>query len=66
MGRADGNRRNDAVGARFKRVPAAAQVRRQDRDDQVLVTQGVGHDFFGIGHLRQQFGRNEGRDFHMA
>ncbi|MNF91258.1 hypothetical protein D3C84_738520 [compost metagenome] len=66
MGGADRDRRDNTVGAGLQRIAAAAQVRRQDRDHQVGVTQGMGHHFPGIGHLRQQSGRHEGRDFHMA
>ncbi|MOA10164.1 hypothetical protein D3C78_1300410 [compost metagenome] len=66
MGGADRDRRDDALGAAGQGVLGAAQVGGEHGDDQVGIGQGVGDHCGSVGHLRQQLGRHEGGDLHVA
>ncbi|MPN49141.1 hypothetical protein SDC9_196754 [bioreactor metagenome] len=57
---AGGNRHGDLVHARFHGRLRAAQIGHQRHHRQTGVGEGVSHHGGGVGHLRQQLGRDEG------
>ncbi|MNH25539.1 hypothetical protein D3C79_855380 [compost metagenome] len=57
---------DDALRTRLQCILGTAQVRGQYRNQQAWVGQCVGDHLFGVGHLRQQPGRHERGNFHVA